>query len=237
MAQTIGVALLTWPRIPARLDYFRRTVEGFQARAVASRHEFVYSVSAESDDVPSAEAAALAVYCNDHRIALTWREGKANLGANLNAALKLALAPDFILLLQDDWLLTETQDLSYYADFLDDNPAFALVRFGWPEVPAGDERARWIQKGGQVAGSSPHAPVIWLDPMSTYFYGDQPHLRRRSFATEFGWYKEGGDTGEPEVDLTDRLQRERWQIGLSDRVLFHHIGEHTSVRSDRERFR
>jgi hypothetical protein len=241
---TIGVCLVTWPRTRERLYYFKRTVGSFLAHRRASGHQFRLFCSAESQDCTQELSSGLVAYCDLTRIALSWRQAPANLGANMNAALQMAAGCDFLILLQDDWVMTEPVDFSVYADFLEDNSAFAMVRFSWAEVPEGDERSHWHIAGKPVAwqrrpkkGTTWHnAPVRWLDPASTYFYGDQPHMRRGNFEQEFGLFKEGGDLGDPEVELSGRLKLAKWQIGLSHKVLFHHIGQVSSLQSPAERF-
>jgi hypothetical protein len=227
---TIGVCLVTWPRSRERLTYFKRTVGSFLAHRRASAHEIRLFCSAESE-CPEELGANLVAYCNMVRIPLSWRKGRANVGANMNAALKMGSGCDFVILLQDDWVMVEPVDFSVYADFLQQNSAFAMVRFSWAEIPDGDERSHWIVKGPDVTWKGPDGapPIRWLDPRSTYFYGDQPHMRRGTFERELGLFKEGGDLGEPEVELNGRLKLAKWQIGLSHKVLFHHIGEVSSV--------
>jgi hypothetical protein len=249
--KTIGVAIVTWPRSIERIQYFKRTMQAMFDNARASRHHLIYFASAERDGVSlnmqrDFYDSVLALFGGQRGDFFQWREGPANLGANMNAALTMRGDPpaDYLLLLQDDWVLTQPVDLSPYCDFLDGFPRFSMVRFSWPEVPRHDERAHWIkfasardQPYGDMTIARDNRTIIrFLDNSSTYLYGDQPHLRRASYLEEFGPFKEGGDAGEPEVELCGRLKQQGWQVATSEKVLFEHCGDVSSMTTHAQRF-
>lgn len=214
--EAIDVAITAWPNHPKRLEYFRTVVKALRDKLTASRHELRYHCSAESEVDPahSWHGPELCHICDEEEISLSWREGPASLGGNMNAALRLCTAPT-IFLVQDDWLLLRPLDLSDGADYLTANSDVDLIRYSWP-----GNLTHFIGcRGGW--------PIV--DFADGWTYGDDPHLRRQDFMQKHGWYIEGGPHGRSEGDMLYRLRRAQATILASNELYFGTIGAVASV--------
>jgi len=216
----IDLVLVTWPNHPARLAYFGDCVNLLTKHLTASRHEIRWLCSAESQRDPAQpwQGEGLAELCRERGIALHWREGKAGLGENMNAALRLCTAP-LIFLVQDDFYLNEKLDLSPGADFMLEHVEVDLLRYSWP----GDDRVTLVEcldgfRRFDVQGDWP--------------YGDDPHMRRPDFMSRWGWYLERTVHGASEGDMLHRLRRGRANIAAADKLYFGHGGAVTAVIND-----
>ena len=228
----IAVAIPTWPRNQARLIYLERTLEAMEQNATVLRHEFQFVASAECEDVSETNREGFFAICRRFDVLGKFRMAPPNLGDNMNAALDLAgeLADAkgselvAIILLQDDWRLHHKTNFSLFADFLEEERQFAMIRFEWSTNPAHTLIGPTVAHRNQRV-----CPIRLMDPRSAYFYADHPHMRRGTYEKEFGQYKAGSNLGFPEVELTGRLKASAWQIGTSELRLFSHIGEFSSV--------
>ncbi len=221
----IAVCLVTWPRNADRVSYLERTVSALRVNLRHSGHIVRYVVSAESQDVPREFLAAVEDIVRPLQTRVIYRDGKADLGANMNAALKEGLSHHHCthaLLVQDDWVLMQPLDISPYADFLTGCREWGMVRFDWSLQ---EHHSTWMPDfewhGFRMRE---------LSPESTYFYGDQIQLRRASFPQEYGWFLEGGkNIGTAEVDFNSRLQQTKWRIATTPERMFEHCGTVSSV--------
>ena len=136
MIADMDIAISTWPNAPFRFEYFCKTVDALREKLTASRHGIRYVCSAETERDPMYPWMGddLEAYCKEHDIELTWRDAKPNLGANMNAALKLCTGLT-IWTQQDDWLLLEPVDVSDGIDFILEHEDVAILRYSWPNVP------------------------------------------------------------------------------------------------------
>lgn len=122
----------------------------------------------------------------DRRIVAATNQG---LGANQNQGVRAASA-DYLLVIQDDWMLVGPPDyLRRAVAVLKALPDANVVNFVCVEqvpviarnVVGGDEVVRL----GTKLGSAGQLAVLTDQP-----YTDQPHLKRRSFHEQFGFYDE-----------------------------------------------
>lgn len=215
----IDVALVAWPNHPRRMAYFRRTLAALKKNLSASRHALRWVCSSESQHDPARtwHGEELEAMCREHGIGLHWRIGKAALGANMNAALRLCAAP-LIFLVQDDYELLEPLDLSPGADFLLRHGEVDLVRYSYFLDP---------HSGTRFEGSLDGWRRVDID--GPWPYGDDPHLRRPDFVDKWGWYLEKGRHGVSEYQMLLRLVHGRATIVAADRCYFGHFGEVASV--------
>lgn len=219
---TVDVNLVTWPNHPARWEYFLRTMLALQNHLTASRHEIRWYCSAETERDPrhAWQGNRLEDFCGRYGIELAWHEGRANLGANMNAALRLGSSPT-VLLVQDDWLLLRDLDLSPGVEFMDAGGA-ELLRYSFPD----NDLMRPTFHGHEDG---------WLriDLRGRWPYGDDPHLRRRDFVETYGWYLEGGGHGTASATLMRTLMLLCADIAVADRSsYFRHFGDVTAVLDD-----
>lgn len=225
--QYIDVAMVTWPNHPARLEYFVRTVASLREHLTASRHMLRFYCSAESEVDPANpwQGEELAHICDENDITLTWREEPANLGANMNAAIAMCMAPT-ILLQQDDWRLKHPLDLSDGADFLMEHREVDLLRYNWPLDP-------------HMMPTFIEQPGGWrrIDVRGKWPYGDDPHLRRQDFMWKHGWYYEGGGHGSASGTLMKWLVKRNAVIAAADKPYYGHGGPVSSVLNDKRKRR
>ena len=220
----IDVVLVTWPNHPARFAYFCDCLNALQKHLSASRHEIRWLCSAESERDPAAEwhGEQLTAVCEKFDIELHWREGKAGLGENMNAAIRLCDSP-LIFLVQDDFYLLEPLDLSDGAEYMTEHVEVDLMRYSWP----GDDRVTLTLEGD---GTRRFA----LD--GGWPYGDDPHMQRQDFTARWGHYLEGVKHGDSEGDMIRRLINGNANIAAADKSYFGHAGSVSAVIHDhRER--
>jgi len=220
----MDIAISTWPNAPFRFDYFRQTMVSLIENLSASRHTMRWVCSAETQRDPMFPwmGDELEAYCKQHAIELSWRDEKPNLGANMNAALKLCTAP-VIWTQQDDWKMLHPLDVSPGIDWIQEHREFAILRYSWPDVPRMCPRF--------VAAPGGFREIL---PKSTWFYGDDPHIRRADFQHRWGWYLEGGAHASASQDLMSRLKRGGARIAASSRCYFQHFGQTSSYPRDKE---
>jgi len=221
MTLPIDVLLVTWPNHPKRIEYFRRTLEALLKNLIASSsgHELRYICSAEAEQDPACPWCGddLIAVCAEYKIPLHWHEPPASLGAGMNAAIKLATAPVY-LLCQDDFLLLEPLDISPGVELMLARPDVDMIRYSYYLHPANGTKFKGKIDGWQQ-----------VDLHGTWPYGDDPQLRRQDFTAKFGWYLEGGDHGRSEGDMLHRLKRKNATIVADDRCYFAHIGSVAAV--------
>jgi len=236
----ITICLTTWPRSKERVEYCKQAITSVAYRTKSFgdlRHHVEIVCSIESQEVSQSAMRDLTDFLFNSTVRWSVKRTPANLGANLNRVMMGAiwLGADYILLMDDDYMVPAPLDLSPYCDFLDANQKFAMVRLSWTVIPAGDPRSHWIKfKPGEIEMPN-GGKLLEVDPQSTYFYAQQPHLRRAKFHQEYGWHKEGGNHGEPECELNAAIKAGKWRMAASPVQLFKDCGAVSSI-SDVERW-
>lgn len=120
---------------------------------------------------------------------------RKGVGKSKNLALELAFkSSPLILLLEDDWLLSEPFNLNVYADTLVSQPTVGMIRFGYlsTELTADfvgyNDMSYWrIRQGSGV-----------------YCYSGQISLRHKRWYDKVGYHKEGVTPGEEELEMCIR---------------------------------
>jgi len=138
----------------------------------------------------------------------------------MNSALKMCKG-DFILLVQDDMFLERELDASPIADFLDQRPKYALVRFD----------STYTEFHGTIEHLPDATRMLDVNMQGRYPYQDEPHLRRGNFARSFGFYKEGGAHGSASSSINDYFGRTLgdWNIARTEPRYFTHGGVESSM--------
>ncbi len=221
--KTIDICMTSWPNHPERIRYTRHVLESLRKNLTASRHWLRFNMSAETERDPkhSWHGEELSALCVAFGVELQWRNAPANLGANMNAAMRVDQRDypgDFILLQQDDWLLRYPLDLSPGADLLENHSPLDIVRYCWPD----SDRMRPTYNG-ELDG--------WrtIDPKGKWPYGDDPHLRRRDFMDKWKWYLEGGGHGSASGDLMKLMAKRNALSVVADKVYYAHHGRVSAV--------
>lgn len=212
----IQVAMLSWPNHPKRIEYFDRVTAALRNNLTAVGHVLEYVCSSETQRDPKHPwlGDELAALCRDRNIRLSWREGEASLGGNMNAALRLCTAAG-VFLVQDDWLLLEPLDIGPGAEYLTSHSDVDLIRYSWPGHMT---RFKGNRDGWQV-----------VDGSYMYSYGDDPQLRRPDFTAKWGEYIEHGPHGVSEGNMLFRLREAGATILAAPKNYFTTIGGVASV--------
>ncbi len=222
MGLTIDVAMTSWPNHPRRIEYITQILESLKEKLSASEHDLRFYCSAETEPDPRStwHGGELEALCQTYGIELKWRDAKANLGANMNAAMRMG-SGEFVYLQQDDWWLRAPLDLSLGADLLWRHRDLDIVRYCWPQA---DYMLPTLKPG----------PEGWrlIDPKGKWPYGDDPHLRRRDFMDQWGWYFEGGGHGSASGALMKKLAQGNSQSVVADKVYYEHKGRVSAVLGD-----
>ncbi len=220
----IDIAMTTWPNHPLRLEYFTRTLKTLKKHLTASNHQirFVCSAETKRDPMFPWQGDGLEELCKRECVELHWREAKPNLGANMNAAIRLCTSP-IIMVQQDDWMLKEDLDISPGAEFMLAHSEIDLLRYSWPDVDF--MRPKFRDRGD--GWNDVHIGSEWL-------YGDDPHLRRQDFMEKWGWYLEGGPHASASADLMGKLRRGDARLVASQKCYFQHFGQISSYPRAKE---
>jgi len=214
----IDVAICTWPNHPQRLKYFVRMMDSLKGRLGASQHNIRYLCSAEASRDPMFAwmGKELEQYCDMFHIELQWRDAAPNLGANMNAAIRMCSAP-IIFVQQDDWCLDHPLDLSPGAEFMLEHPEVDLLRYCWPD----NDRMRptfMDQPDGYRR----------IDMRGQWPYGDEPHMQRQDFVAKWGEFFEGGGHASASYALGKKLREGNANIRVAEKNYYHHFGQISS---------
>src|SRR3990167_4101573 len=127
---------------------------------------------------------------------------------------------DYVLVLEDDWVLRVPYDIHPYIQLLSENEDVGIVRLGHLAV-------------GSDVSVVGHNGIHYLKYLRTtpYAYSGNPQLRHARFIKEYGWYSESElNPGELELDLDRRFcAKEGPDIWRPSDIpgwgVFAHIGE------------
>ena len=224
MPTEITIVFTTWPNHPKRWQYFMTCIPRVLEMMTASQHEIRYVVVSESEKDPLNEwyGPQLKAFCWNNHLPLSFRQGKPNLGAMMNDAMR-ASHTKYTMIVQDDWFLEMPCDLSPGIALMEEHPEIDIIRYSWPahmiSPPIGDFYG-WRR----------------INPNGMWPYGDDPHIRRASFTERFKPYIEYGHHGASEGDMVYEFGRKNAFVLLADKLYFGHCGEVSAVITDeRER--
>lgn len=134
-------------------------------------------------------------------------------GVNANNLLK-HVDTDYVLFLEDDYVLTKPLDLSLGVALLEEKPHLGLVRY---RGTAGDhvifhqfqaDMTRYIPDFREAMGHPGGLTYLQLDGHSptAYLYSNGPHLKHRRFHAFYGEYPEGKKLGDTEETMAVRVK-------------------------------
>ena len=212
----IDVVMTAWPNHPKRIGYFDQMVASLCRNLHGGIRRIDYLCSAETDRDPDSDWCGdqLAAICQSAGIGLEWRNSTADLGANMNAALRMGSAP-YQLLVQDDFKLVESLDLTDGIVFLESHADFAAVRYHY-----GLNTTRFTEEidGFRV-----------VDMTGPWPFSDSCQLRRRTFSSQYGEYLESSEShpvvhGGSESRMCGVLRDSGAKVAASRKPVFKHIG-------------
>lgn len=223
-----------WPRISIVVVTYRRTEEATQTIRSICKY-LTYPKDLRSwyigdDGSPKKHVDALLKVLREHdedllgwhneRIRKSGHEDSYNAGAGWNKALGIAHQnSDFVLWVEDDWLLREPFDIRPYIQLLSENEQVGIVTF------------RTLSVGADLH-SVGYDGVHYMNYLKTtqYAYSGNPYLRHARFTKHFGWFAEDRSPGNIELDMDSRFRIDPtgpqiWRpAGIDPWGVFAHVG-------------
>lgn len=138
---------------------------------------------------------ALTELSKSHQFKLVLAEKNGGLGNNINKGQDVILNA-YTLYVQEDFVPTEDfpEHLKTALSFMNQDLSLDIVRFyAYVKYP-------YLEHFGK-GFSSMHLPWFGRDYTKIYQYSDHPHLRRSTFLTKFGRYKEGLNPEKTEYEM------------------------------------
>lgn len=214
----LTIVFTTWPNHPKRWQYFSTCIPRVLLGVTASRHEISYKCISENqhDPLHNWYGDHLEDFCRQHDIPLKYRTRQPSLGGMMNEAMRESES-EFTMIVQDDWFLEKPFDISEGIDVMKRNPEVDIVRYSYPNVDVECEFDGW--KKIQAKGMWP--------------YGDDPHIRRKTFTDKFGPYIEFGEHGISEGDMVYKFMNLNAFVLISDERHFGHCGEVSAVINEK----
>ncbi len=171
----IDICMTAWPTRLDRVLHFSMTLDAL--RQNLSGADFRLYCSVETEPPPSGKllASEFESVAHDFAVELSWRDAPANLGANMNAALRMGES-DLILMVQDDWELSEPLDLRDSITFLANHDSFVAIRY---------QHGREMRIVAHLDGFQ----VVQMRQMWPFL--DSPRIQRRTMMDKYGEYVEG----------------------------------------------
>ncbi len=200
----IDVCMTAWPTRMDRVFHFAMTLDALQRNLSGADFRLFCSVETEG----SLLTKELEKVAYDFAVELFWRDAPANLGAAMNSALRMGDS-EFLLMVQDDWELTEPLDVTESVAFLDHHPDFTAIRYQFVDS------MRLIDHldGFQV-----------VDMSQTWPFLDSPRLQQRSMVVEYGEQVEGLKHCAAEHRYGRYIARLGAKIAAYPRSVFRHLG-------------
>ena len=185
----ISVVLIAYKRV----DRLRRTVESFRRVTRYPRLEYILS----DDGSPPEIQAQMREIPFDQYLMSPRNRG---LGHNQNKGVRAARG-EFIFHLQDDWVCKSPPDfLEAALELFDERPDVVMIRF--------DEEPRRLPHETHALRSGRTARIYVngrCTELGEYGYTDRPHIKRRSFHEQIGWYREGVPMTRMEAEIMERF--------------------------------
>lgn len=123
-------------------------------------------------------------------------ETKFNCGKGWNKGLGICHQfSDFVLWLEDDWIMEKPLDLVPYVQLLQEREDVGLISF------------RILSVGADVHTKG-HMGEVYLDYLKTtqYAYSGNPNLRHARFTKKYGWFAEDRSPGLIELAMDDSFR-------------------------------
>lgn len=163
-------------------------------------------------------------------------EKNQGIGANTNKGLKNAIGI-YILQLQDDWYLEPGYEdyLLKGIEILSGIPSVGIVRFR-----LGVKYNTEILKTKKIHNIHILSRSQTNESLNNFLYSDNPHLKRKKFHDEFGFFIEGKRMELTELDMGLRFSNQtkyEAAVILGFENIFTHIGDDQSFRTTTFRYK
>lgn len=204
-----------------RYDYAKRTIQHFYKHVVPRPHLHIADDGSPADYVKRLTDVA---YKSGAPDVSNTNSARGGYGRNVNLASQVThAAADYVFMLEDDWQLLKTLDLSAYIADMEAMPELDCIRMGYMS---------WTQPMWGKFAVGPHYKYVLLDGNSPepHVFAGHPRLERVSYQREVGAWPEGLDPNQTEF-VVAHMRRARhgvgWPLGLDPREgqgYFAHIG-------------
>lgn len=223
MTEPLTVILLTYQRT----DYAQRTVAAVGKHLQYPEWGWYVSDDGSSEDhVQKVSQATL----ETSRPILEGHSEHISYGAGANRALSAAFGVgNLVLMLEDDWELTQSLDVWKWAALLMERPDIGMVRMGY------------LNNGirGDLIGHN--GSLYWmLDDSdskhhSCFSFAGHPALIHRRFFDSYGWYPERWQPGDTELRMCWEIASQQgpaivWPVELGSAGPWAHIGGEQSYK-------
>jgi hypothetical protein len=225
MNPNITILLLTYCKTKERTDYAMQTIQGLRTNLCYDGKWAWYI----ADGFGDRQAVSGLMKSLENQRIIGWHSELLTPGANWNRGLvECYKHSDYILVMEDDWLLPELFDIAPYVQLLNDLPTVGMVRFGTLTL-------------GMICHVKGHAGRHYLemDHGPQYAFSGNPHLRHKRLNRAIGLYNEDitPSPGDVEIDFDYRFRQQNdikiWRpADLSGYGVFSHIGALQSYEVD-----
>ena len=211
----VEIAMTTWPSSEERVKYFVKCIEALRNNLVCfDPYVMIWSVNCETEVLPGQQHCSKIVddWCHDNKVIHRRRDGKADLGSNMNNILRNSNA-DYVFLVQDDRLLTRSLNLNFGLGLLEEYKKIASINYAMS-----NNANFYTSSYGRVHEFyllSPNTPRLYINPQS---------LISSSFVKRFGYFTEGGLHGKAELDMDNCIRSKKATTLLSSVHYFEHCG-------------
>ncbi len=199
----ISVAIATWNRT----GYLYHTINCLRKYTTYLNLEIIVSDDG-SDDIP-----LLKKVCKKLKVDQLILNEHGGMGANFNAAVR-ACKGDYILHTEDDWALLPT-----CSDYIQE----CLEAFDKHETLGMIRLQHWRDCDIDRIFTTNRLPILTLKPASMiYVYSSSPHLKRKSYHKEIGYFEEGRNAGDTETLAAEAFNRQdKVKIGFLKKCFVH----------------
>lgn len=212
----IQIAVTFWNRFPVRLECLKKVYNAIEKYTVFGDYEHEWIISCETDRCVNKNDVNEFLKSKSN-IKYFWKETPATLASNLNNLLKSCTAP-LIFYLQDDFLLIKQFHINKYADFLL-STEYDIIR-----CCVGHDFNNL--KGPQhIKLIDSKLKLYEISHEATNLYSDHPHLKKKTFHENYGYFPKstdkGYDSGDCEMKFNKMIKKTNTNIAIIQEYFDH----------------
>lgn len=229
MNPNITILLLTHCINEERINYAKRTIQGLTHLDYDGL--IGWYVAEGSGQGMNGMAKMLEDYAEsiDNWRVIGYHSEELTPGANWNRGLVQCYKhSDYILVMEDDWCLSSSFDITSYVEVLNNHKEVAMIRFGTLTVGMKMECVGYDNKH-----------FLRMDHSCQYVFSGNPHLRHRRLNDVIGGYNENitPSPGDVEIDFDYRFRKQNElsiirPADISGWGVFSHVGAVQSYKVD-----